>query len=98
MTDRDEYLRQFKAKLDEWNADIDRLEAKAREVQADAQSEYQRQLAALRDMRDDALKQYGEMQNAAAEAWDTLVEGSEKAWQAWADAFADARSKLKPKG
>ena len=37
MSSREEYLAKAKAKLDEWDADIDRLEAKANEAQADAQ-------------------------------------------------------------
>ncbi len=95
MTSRDEYLDKFKAKLDEWNADIDKLEAKAREAQADAQAQYESQLKALRKMRDDALEQYNQVQNAAVDAWDAMAQGAEKAWQSWMDAFEDARSQLK---
>jgi len=94
MSSRTEYLEKFKAKLDEWNADIVTLEAKAHESQAEAQAEYYKQVEALRKMRDDAQKQYGEMQNAATDAWDMLAEGTEKAWTAWADAFSDARSRF----
>ena len=97
MTERDEYLQKFKAKLDEWNADIDKLETKAQEAQANAQAQYHKQIEALREMRDDAQKRYNEMQNAAVGAWDAMVQGTEKAWQAWFDAFEDARSKFKPK-
>lgn len=97
MTSRDEYLDKFKAKLDEWNADIDKLEAKAREAQSDVQGQYESQLKALREMRDDALEQYNQMQNAAVDAWDSMVQGTEKAWQAWVGAFDDARSKFKSK-
>ncbi len=97
MTSRDEYLEKFKAKLDEWNADIDKLEAKARAAQADMQAEYREQLDALRRTRDEALKEYDKVQNAAVDAWDAMVQGSEKAWQAWTDAFENARSKLKAK-
>jgi chromosome segregation ATPase len=97
MTSRDEYLQKFKATLDDWNADIDKLEAKTHEAQGDAQSQYHKQLEALREMRDDAQKQYTELQNAAADAWDAMLLGTEKAWQAWVDAFDDARSKFKAK-
>lgn len=94
MSSRNEYLEKFKAKLDEWNADIDTLETKAQESQAEAQAEYHKQVETLRKMRDDAQKQYNEMQNAATDAWDALAEGTEKAWTAWADAFSDARSRF----
>ena len=95
MNSRDEYLQKFKANLDQWNADIDKLEAKAREAQADAQAQYHKQLDDLRQMRDEALQRYTEVQNATVEAWDTMAQGTEKAWQAWFDAFQDARSKFK---
>ncbi len=97
MTSRDEYLEKFKAKLDEWNADIDKLEARTREAQADVQAQYESQLKALREMRDDALEQYSQMQNVAVDAWDAMVQGTEKAWQAWVGAFEEARAKLQPK-
>ncbi len=98
MTSRDEYLEKFKAKLDEWNADIDELEAKARDAQADVDAQYREQLARLREMRDEALDRYTEMQGAAVDAWDDMVQGTEKAWQTWRDAFQTARSKFQSKG
>ena len=82
MSSRDEYLEKFKAKLDEWNADIDKLEAKARAAQAEMQAEYRGQLEALRRTRDEASKEYDKVQNAAGDAWDAMVQGTEKAWQA----------------
>ena len=97
MSSRDEYLQKFKAQLDEWNADIDNLEAKAREAQAEAQAQYHEQLESMREMRNDALKRYSEMQSATVEAWDTMVAGAEKTWQTWIDTFAEARSKFKSK-
>lgn len=97
MTSRDEYLEKFKANLDEWNAEISKLEARAREAQADAKIQYEKQLASLREMRDDAQEKFMEMQNATTEAWDAMLKGTEKAWQAWVGAFEEARSKFKSK-
>ena len=97
MTSRDEYLEKFKAKLDEWNAEIDKLESNARQVQADAKAQYDKQLESLREMRDEAQRKYGEMQSTTAEAWDVMVQGTEKAWHAWANAFENARSKFTTK-
>ncbi len=94
MTSRDDYLDEFKAKLDEWNAEIDKLENNARKAQADAKVQYDKQLEALREMRDDAQTKFSEMQNTTAEAWDVMLQGTEKAWNAWTDAFAEAQSKF----
>ena len=97
MTNRDEYLEKFKAKLDEWNTEIDKLERNARQVQADAMAQYDKQLESLREMRDDAQRKYSEMQNTTTEAWDVMLQGTEKAWQAWGSAFENARSKFTSK-
>jgi phage host-nuclease inhibitor protein Gam len=98
MSSREEYLKTFKAKLVEWDADIDRLEAKANEAQADAQEQYHKQLDNMREMRKEAMARYSEMQDAAADAWEAMVQGSEKAWSAWLSAFDEARSKFKGSG
>ena len=98
MSNRDQYLEQFKAKLDEWNAEIDKLEANARSAQADAKVRYDKQLTELRKMRDDAQKRFSEMQAASTEAWDAMLKGAENAWNVWADAFDEARSKFRGKG
>ena len=98
MTSRDEYLKKFKTNLDEWNAEITKLESNARNAQAEAKAQYDKQLEALREMRDDAQTNLSEMQKATAEAWDVMLQGSEKAWQAWGSAFENARSKFTSKG
>ncbi len=97
MSKRDDYLDEFKAKLDEWNAEIDKLEGYARQAQADAKTQYDKQLEALREMRDDAQTEFSEMQNTTAEAWDVMAKGTEQAWQAWSSAFDSARTKFTPK-
>ena len=97
MSSRDEYLEKFKAKLDEWNAEIDKLEDHARQTQADAKTQYDKQLESMREMRDDAQKKYIEMQEATAEAWDAMLQGTEMAWKTWINAFEDARSKFTSK-
>ena len=48
MSERDAYVEKMKAKLDEWNAEIDRLEAKARGAEADARLRYNKQIESLR--------------------------------------------------
>ncbi|MCP3869249.1 MAG: hypothetical protein GY703_14330 [Gammaproteobacteria bacterium] len=98
MTDRDEYIQNLKATLDNWNKDIEQLEARARTAQGEVREQFDKQLETLREMRDEALKRQHEMQNAAVGAWDAMVQGTENAWQAWSDAFDDARSKFNPKG
>jgi len=94
MSDREEYVKKFKTKLDEFDADIDKLEAKARDAQADAQAQYHKQIESMREMRDEAMTRYSEMQSATADAWEAMAKGSEKAWNDWLAALDEARSKF----
>jgi len=98
MSDREEYLATIKAKIDEWDAEIDRLEAKTSEAQADAQVQYRKQLDQMREMRKEAMARYAEMQGATADAWETMAQGTEKAWSTWLSAFDEARSKFLGRG
>jgi len=73
------------------------LESSTRQVQADAMARYDKQLESLREMRDEAQRKYSEMQNTTAEAWDVMLQGTEKAWKTWTNAFAEAQSKFTSK-
>lgn len=92
MTQRDEYVNKMKTQLDQWNAEIGRWEAKAKEAQAGMQAEAQKQLDALRAQREEALEQMRKVQAASADAWMDMVRGTDAAWKAMADAFNNARS------
>ena len=48
MTDRSAYVDKMKAKVDEWTADIEKMQAKAKGAQADARIEYGKQLDEMR--------------------------------------------------
>jgi hypothetical protein len=59
MSNRDAYVRKLKAKLDEWNAEIDKLQAKAELAEAEAKIEYEKQLADLRAKQPDPFDSIG---------------------------------------
>ncbi|SUZ34033.1 hypothetical protein ROE7235_03814 [Roseibaca ekhonensis] len=44
MTEREQYIEKAKAKLDQWNADIDKFKAKVAESDADAKIEFRARL------------------------------------------------------
>lgn len=80
MSERDAYVNKLKAQLDEWNAEIDRLEARARKAGADASIGYEKQAKALRRQRDDAKARLAEIQSAGQDAWQQLKKGADQAW------------------
>jgi len=97
MTKRDEYVENMKTQLDQWNAEIAKWEAKAGEAQAGARVEYDRQLEALRQHRDQAAYQMKLVQSAAGEAWTDMMRGADEAWVRMRDAFEKASSHFRPK-
>jgi len=95
MTTRHEYIDKFKQKLDEWDVDIDELEAKAQKARADIKYEYEDQITSLRLKRDIARLKISELVDASEEAWEDLKEGTDEAWNSLKEAIEKARSHYK---
>lgn len=92
MTTRNEYVEGLKARLDEWNADLAKWEAKARAARTDLRIEYEMQLEALRKHREAATETLDRLQGSAGEAWKDMSAGADKAWSAMQEAFEKART------
>lgn len=92
MTTRNEYVENLKSRLDAWNADLAKWEAKAKTARTDLQIEYEMQLDALRKHRDVAKEKLGQLQASADGAWKDVVVGADEAWKRMHDAFEKARS------
>lgn len=86
MSQRDEYVKNMKAQLDRWNADIDQWEAESR-----------RQLQSLRQQRDQAMVQLNLLQSAAGSAWTDLQRGADEAWARMREAFEKAGAHFQKK-
>lgn len=95
MNSRDEYVRKMQAKLEVWNADLDRLTAKANEVSADIRSEYGEQIEALKAKQAAARQKIEEVQKTGESAWQDLKSGVELAWDAIEEAIDSAKSRFK---
>lgn len=94
MTDKQAYEKKLEAKLEEWQADIDKLRAKAKEAGADAQIEYEKQIDTLRKSRDDMEAKLSEMREAQTAAWEDVKRGADKAWDSMSKAMQDAWKRL----
>lgn len=97
MMNRDEYVQKLKTQLDQWNAEAQKWEAKAKEAQAGVKAEYEKQLAAVNSRRDEALYQMKLLQNASLDAWQDMMRGTEDAWKNMQEAFNKARSHFEKK-
>ena len=95
MTTKDEFVRRMHAKLDQWNADIDTLKAKADSAGTEARTEYHKQLETLRSKRDEARSKLNELETAGESAWEDLKAGVEMAWESVSEAVRSAASRFK---
>jgi len=95
MSSRDEYVRNMQVKLEEWNAEIAALTAKAGEVKADVKNESKEQIESLKAKHAVARQKVEELQQAGGGAWEDLKSGIELAWIAMGEAIDSARSRFK---
>lgn len=95
MSNRDAYIEKMKAQLDQWNAQIAEWEARSKEVQANSRLEYEKQLTAYRQQRDQALEQMHKVQGASADAWQELARGADEAWARMQEALEKAGSQFR---
>jgi len=89
---RDEYIAKLKVQLDEWNAQAAVWETKAKTAQADLKVEADRQLAALKAQRENAMYQMRLLQNASADAWKDMMVGADAVWKQMQETFTRASS------
>lgn len=94
MSMKDEYLNKLKNQLDEWSADIDKLELRAREADAEFRGHYEAQLSTLKTKRDEARVRLTLLKNSAGDAWQELRKGSDEAWVSIKHAIVEARKKF----
>ncbi|MDI5983371.1 coiled coil domain-containing protein [Halomonas sp. M4R5S39] len=95
MTNREAYEQKLQAKLDEWQAEVDRLRARAKGAEADARIEYQEEIDRLEAQRNEARQKLAELQRASDDAWEDVKAGVERAWDSLNEAIKSARSRFK---
>ena len=89
------YEEKIDAQLEEWNAQIALLKARAGKAKAGAKVEYNKTIEALQRRQDEARAKLHELKAAGDEAWEDLKTGAEKAWDEVKAAFHSATSKFK---
>jgi len=92
---KDKYVEKLHTKLDEWNAEIDKLKVKADKAEADSRIEYQKQIKNLQQKRQEAEKKLADLRSAGKDAWEDLKSGVQQAWDSMEEAVKSARSKFK---
>ena len=88
------YQQKVKAQLDNLNAQIDQMKAKAAEANADAAIEYNKMIEDLSGKRNEAQAKLDEIGKASEDAWQDLKVGFESAWNDLNVAFKSAMDKF----
>lgn len=92
--EKDAYRQKLEARLDQWRAEIDKLQAKAVEVSADTRIQYAEQMEKLESQQAEARRRLEELDDASGEAWKDLTSGIEKAWNDLGEAVKRARERI----
>lgn len=94
MTKQSIYIEKMKAQLDELNANMNKLQAKAEEAKDDARDMYKAEMAKLQDQSKLAVAKLGEMKTASEESWETMVTEMEKVRDAFTHSFHYFKSQI----
>jgi hypothetical protein len=92
---RKAYEEKLDAQLEEWNAQIALLKARADKAKAGAKIEYYKTIEGLQRGHDEARTKLDDLKAAGDETWEDLKTGAEKAWDEVKAAFNRAASKFK---
>ncbi|WPL18143.1 hypothetical protein Thiowin_03202 [Thiorhodovibrio winogradskyi] len=82
MTNKDEIISNMKTQLDEWNTEIDAMEARADEVSADRREDFDKELLALRELRDNGKIKLEELKSAGEGTWGRVKHEADHLWDA----------------
>ena len=95
MSTKDAYVQKLHAKLDEWNAQIDKMKAKAHLAEADSRIEYNKRIAELQEQRSETKQKIEALRDAGKSAWGDLKSGVQLAVESMEQALNSAKSRFK---
>ncbi len=94
MSKKQAYEEKFKAQLDELNAKIDVLKAKAKQAEGSVKADYHETIEDLQNKRSEAKNKLQELSAASDDAWEDLKQGVESSASTFADAVKSAVSRF----
>ena len=94
MSKRDEYIAKMKLQLDELDAKMDKLEAKATVAKEDVRAKYREEMAKLREQSKLAKGKLQEVKAAGEDTWEVVVKEMEKVRDAVIHSYNYFKSQL----
>jgi len=94
MSQQDVYVAKMKLQIDELNAELKSLEAKAKEARRDVKAQYDEQMDKVREQSRLASAKLDELSTAAEGSWDKMVADMEKLRNAFTSSFHYFKSQV----
>lgn len=94
MTKREEYINKMKVQLDELDAKMEALEAKAADAKDAAHEKYVAEMAKLREQSKVTKTKFKDLMEAGEDKWDNMVDEMEKVRDAFVHSFNYFKSQL----
>jgi predicted nucleic acid-binding Zn-ribbon protein len=95
MSARDEHIDRMAARLKDWAAELDSMEARAKLATADVKGEIETRIAELKAQRDLVSSEMQRLRAATESAWTDLFDGAQAMTNALEHAFERARSRFR---
>ena len=95
MGKREEYVDRLNAQLKVWGAEIEVLKAKAGKEAVEVKIAIHKEVEILNKKMQDAQKKLQEIGKKTGDAWESLAEGANKAWDDLREAMHQAGEKFK---
>jgi len=95
MSTKDAYQQKLEAQLREWQADIDKLKARADQADADRKIAYDNEIDSLQQKQQALRQKLEQLRSSGEDAWEELRSGAEKAWKDMDNAFKSALTRFR---
>lgn len=94
MVTRDEYVEKMKARLDEWNKEIDTLEEKLSEAGDETRQRLEPYLQKAHESRDQVVAKFGELKEGGETSFEARRDQVEHVWKAFKQSVNYFKSQL----
>lgn len=95
LAEKELYQQKRQAQLDEWKAEIAKLKAKASGASADTQLEIHTYIRELESKSDEVKVKLTELASTSGDAWKSLTNGLESAWDSLKHGVSEAVTKFR---
>ena len=94
MATRDEYVKKMKARLDEWNDEVDKLEEKLADASDETKKRLEPYMVKARESRDRMVTKLGELKQAGEASFESSKDDIEHVWKTFKQSVNYFKSQL----